>query len=58
MKKISKQVGKIYAVWFNGVPVNIWNLSKIKDDIEAAIASGDPESKRAEIVAKYAEKPY
>ena len=56
--KISKQVGKIYAVWFNGVPVNIWKLSEIKDDIEAAIASGDPESKRVEIVAKYAEKPY
>jgi hypothetical protein len=49
------EINRTYAVWFNGVTVNLWNLPAIYADIKTAIDSGDPEAQREAIVAKYCE---
>jgi len=49
------EINRTYAVWFNGIPVNLWNLPAIYADIKTAIDSGDPEAQREAIVAKYCE---
>lgn len=44
----------LYYKWFEGVQVNIMNLSKIKNEINAIIASGaNPEIEMPKLVKKY-----
>ena len=47
------EINSIYALWFNGVAINIWKLPAIHAEIKAAIATGNPEGQREAIVAKY-----
>ena len=49
------EINRTFAVWFNGIAVNLWNLPAIYADIKTAIDSGDPEGQREAIVAKYCE---
>ena len=47
------EINRTYALWFNGIAINIWKLPAIYAEIKAAIATGNPEGQREAIVAKY-----